>query len=66
MWYCKLLPRVQTVLFPASSKAVNVFGSMLLDQLAFAPILLSGFFTLNQIVVDRDIKSFDKGVKAFK
>ena len=39
---------------------------MLLDQLVFAPILLTGFFPLNQVIVDRDIKSLQKGVKVMK
>jgi hypothetical protein len=39
---------------------------MLLDQLLFAPILLCGFFPFNQIVVDRDIKQFGKGIEVTK
>jgi len=39
---------------------------MLLDQLAFAPVLLSGFFPFNQIIIDRDIKSFNKGIEVTK
>lgn len=39
---------------------------MLLDQLMFAPILLTGFFPCNQMIVDRDIKSFQKGVQVWK
>jgi hypothetical protein len=57
---------VQAIVFPTSTKAVKVFGSMLFDQLVFAPILLSGFFPFNQMVVDRDITKFGKGVQATK
>jgi len=66
-WYCRLLPKIQNIIFPATiSKTAKVLGSMLLDQLAFAPVLLCGFFPVNQIIVDRDIKSFGKGVQATK
>lgn len=66
LWYCKLLPRIQAVIFPQATKVVKVFGSMALDQLAFAPILLTGFFPINQVVMDRDIKSFKKGVEVWR
>lgn len=66
LWYCKLLPRVQAILFPAVSKTVKVLGSMALDQLAFAPVLLTGFFPINQVVMDRDVNSFGKGVQVWR
>lgn len=66
VWYCKLLPRIQAAIFPAVSKTVKVFGSMAIDQLLFAPVLLTGFFPVNQIVMDRDISSFSKGVKVWR
>jgi protein Mpv17 len=66
LWYSRLLPRIAGVVFAGKSKTVEVFGKMLFDQLLFAPILLTIFFPLNQIVIDRDIKSFDKGVKVWK
>ena len=62
LWYCKLLPRVQAAVFPTASKTVKVLGSMALDQLVFAPVLLTGFFPFNQVVADRDVRSFGKGV----
>ena len=66
-WYCKLLPKVQGIVFSANvSKTVKVLGSMAMDQLLFAPILLSGFFPVNQMVVDRSFKSWEKGVKVCK
>jgi len=66
LWYCKLLPRVQAAIFPNVSKTVKVFASMAIDQLAFAPILLAVFFPINQIVTDRNIGSWKKGVEVFK
>lgn len=39
---------------------------MLFDQLLFAPVLLSVFFPYNQMVVDRDIKQFKKGIEVAK
>jgi protein Mpv17 len=66
VWYCKLLPTISGALFSTSTKTVRVLGSMLFDQLLFAPILLTGFYPVNQIVVDRDINSFGKGVKAWR
>jgi hypothetical protein len=61
-WYCKLLPRVQAAIFPNVSKTVKVFGSMAIDQLVFAPVLMAFFFPINQIVTDRNIQSWKKGV----
>jgi len=66
LWYCKIQPIIQNVLFRNNSKPVMVIGSMIINQLVFAPLLLSGFFVLNQIVFDRDIKSFSKGVESCK
>ena len=39
---------------------------MLFDQLGFAPAMLCGFFPVNQMINDRDIRSFGKGVQATK
>jgi hypothetical protein len=50
-WYCKILPKIGDKLFSTSTKTVRVIGSMLFDQLAFAPILLSGFFTFNGLLI---------------
>jgi hypothetical protein len=66
MWYCKLLPRIQASMFSTVSKTVKVFGSMCCEQLVFAPIVMSAFFPINQMVMDRDIKSFSKGMKVLK
>lgn len=48
------------------SKPLRVFGSMLFDQLMFAPTLLPGFFVVNQIISDRDLGAWKKGVEACK
>lgn len=61
-WYCKILPKIRLTFFPNVSKAANVFMSMLLDELAFGPILYSAFYPTYQIIADRDIRSFGKGV----
>jgi hypothetical protein len=66
LWYCKLLPRIQAAIFPAVSKTVKVLGSMAFDQLLFAPVLMTGFFPVNQVVMDRDLKSFSKGVQVWR
>jgi hypothetical protein len=66
LWYCKLLPRIQTRLFSTVSKATRVLGSMCCEQLVFAPIVMSLFFPLNQMVTDRSLGSFRKGVRTFE
>lgn len=38
--------------------------SMLIDQVVFAPAHLVGFFVVNQMVRDRDVRSLGKGVDA--
>ena len=66
-WYCKLLPRVQNIIFPSNvTKTVKVVGSMVMDQLLFAPTLLTIFYPVNQIVIDRSLKAWEKGVKAWR
>ena len=65
-WYCKVLPKISNAVFSTSTKTVRVMGCMALDQLAFAPILLTGFYPINQIVVDRTLDSFGKGVQAWR
>ena len=65
-WYCKLLPRVQSVLFPTSTKTVRVLGSMMIDQLVFAPVLLTVFYPVNQMIIERDVRAFGKGVKVWR
>lgn len=66
MWYCKLLPRIQASLFSTVSKSVKVFGSMCFEQLVFAPTVMAAFFPINQMVMDRDIRSFQKGIEVLK
>jgi hypothetical protein len=66
VWYCKLLPRISSALFSASSKPVRVFGCMLFDQLLFAPALLTVMFPFNQIIIDRDVNAWKKGVEVWK
>ncbi len=39
-----MLPKIGDKLFKTSKKTTRVFGSMAMDQLIFAPILLSGFY----------------------
>jgi hypothetical protein len=36
---------------------------MLLDQLAFAPILLTGFFAFNGMIVERSFNGITSGLK---
>lgn len=39
---------------------------MLFDQFMFAPILLTIFYPVNQMVIERDIRGFQRGVEAWK
>lgn len=41
---------------------MKVMGSMAFDQLLFAPAHLTGFFMINQVVIDRDLRSVGKGL----
>jgi len=66
VWYSRLLPALSNTFIKSNSKSIQVFGRMLFDQLLFAPILLTGFFPINQIIIDRDIKAFGKGVEVWK
>lgn len=54
------------MLFHKASKPANVFGSMLLDELLFAPLLYMSFFPAYQIVQDRDLMSLGKGIDVCK
>lgn len=65
-WYCKALPKISAQLFSNASKFVKVFGSMLFDQLLFAPVLLTGFFAFNGLVVERSLSGAQKGIKDCK
>lgn len=60
-WYSKILPAIQTALFSQSSKIIKIVGSLCIDQLVFAPILVSGFLMVNQVVVDRKL-SIENGI----
>lgn len=61
-WYCKLLPKIRSTLYPNVSKPVNVFLSMLFDELAFGPVIYSLYFPAYQIIKDRDLRSLGKGI----
>lgn len=63
MWYSKLLPLIHARLFPKASQIASVVYRMLIDQLLFTPLLYCGFYPLLQVVGDRDIRSFGKGVE---
>lgn len=39
---------------------------MLFDQLLFAPVLLTAMFPFNQIIIDRDVGAWKKGVEVWK
>lgn len=43
-WYSKYLPRLVSNLVSSQGKFKPAFVGMLLDQIVFAPIFLSGFF----------------------
>jgi hypothetical protein len=44
VWYCKLLPPIAAKILPQNNHVALTFGKMALDQIVFAPIILSGFF----------------------
>ena len=52
-WYCKMLPRIAAPLLPSSTIG-QVFGKMAIDQLLFAPLILSGFYIFLTTVSDGD------------
>ncbi len=66
VWYSRLLPALGNTFIKSQSKTIQVFGRMLFDQLLFAPILLTGFFPINQVIIDRDVKSFGKGIEVWR
>ena len=67
MWYCRWMPALTNKIIPATaSKATRVFSQMMMDQFMFAPVLLTIFYPLNQIVMDRDVGSWRKGIQAWK
>lgn len=67
MWYCKLLPYLQSFVFnEATPKATRVFISMAADQLAFAPVILAGFFITNALLDDPSVNGLNKGIKSYK
>ena len=66
VWYCKLLPRIATKLFPNFSNTSMAFGKMAVDQLGFAPILLSGFFPFVGMVNSRSLEGLKIGVGDIK
>ncbi len=63
-WYSKLLPAIQARIFQQSTKTVKVFGSMLFDQLMFAPPFLVGFFSYSEVVKQRALTG--KGLQLAK
>ena len=62
-WYCKVLPKLQTILFPNVRKIVKVFNSMLLDELLFGPILYTAFYMVHTMVTERDFSTLASGFK---
>ena len=59
VWYCKLLPIINNTAFKTWSKTGKVFGSMALDQLAFAPTLLFGFFIFHSGIQGNPMKGVE-------
>lgn len=52
-WYCRALPYFGSLVFKETTpKAARVLISMAADQLAFAPIVLAGFFIVNALIDD--------------
>jgi len=51
VWYCKALPKLQSIVFNQTTKKyVRVFGSVIMTQLIFSPLLIFGFFLTNEFV----------------
>lgn len=65
-WYSKYLPNIVTKLVGNEGKFKPAFVGMLLDQLAFAPVFLSGFFVFLSFVKDFTLQSAKDGVELFK
>lgn len=68
VWYSKLLPQVVNRVVGAStaSKFKPAFTGMLFDQLAFAPVFLTGFFVFANWVRDFSLSSAVGGVDLAK
>lgn len=62
-WYCKLLPPIAARILPENNHIAQTFGKMALDQIVFAPIILSGFFIFHSAVSEGDPM---KGVSQIK
>lgn len=64
VWYSKLLPQVVTrvVGTAPASKFKPAFTGMLFDQVAFAPVFLTGFFIFASWVKDFSPKSAVGGI----
>jgi len=66
-WYCRALPYFGSKVFNETTpKAARVLISMAADQLAFAPIILAGFFIINALIDDPSSQGFKKGVVSYK
>ncbi len=67
LWYCKMLPYLGSLVFKETTpKAARVLISMAADQLAFAPVILAGFFICNSLVIDPSVEGLKKGIKSYK
>lgn len=62
-WYSRFLPQlVNRVVGPSASKFKASLTGMLFDQLAFAPVFLTGFYIFVNFVRDFTVKSAQYGV----
>lgn len=61
-WYCKILPPIAARILPQNPTALTL-GKMALDQIVFAPIILSGFFIFLSTISEGDPA---KGVKQIR
>lgn len=67
LWHAKLVPIVSKLIFTESThKVKTVFTLVVLDQLAFVPILLSGFFFVNSLVNSPTIEGLNDGIKSWQ
>jgi protein Mpv17 len=63
-WYSKLLPRIVSKFLPASEVSLSTaLLGMAFDQLAFAPLVLSGFFIFLNFTKEPEMKGIKVGVE---
>lgn len=63
-WHSKVIPVISSKIFSeATSKFIKVGTLVVIDQLLFVPVLISGFFIAKSLTESFSVKGLQDGLK---